>query len=228
MQTGTSALMILMLLNTGVVCAQGEHTDGNAALVAWLEHQKTVKTWTAHVTQTRKLKAVKRSLTTPGRIWFVGHRQFRWELGQPIRTQAFRREHQLLVLYPQLQRAEKYEFASEHDPGLQQARLLMDVGFPAEPNEFHGQYELRSHRETEAVHRFKLRPRAEKARTLLAELNLQVRKSDWALLETGMLFPDGSTMANVFTEHQFNVTLPPNILEPDLEGYTLEEPLKGR
>lgn len=228
MQTGYRVLMILMLLHAGPAWAQGEHPAGTVALNAWLEHQKEVKTWTADVTQTRKLKAVKRSLTTPGHIWFVGHRQFRWELGKPIRTQAFRREHQLLVLYPQLQRAEKYEFASVHDPGLQQARLLMDVGFPAEPNEFHSQYELLGHSETQAVHRFKLRPRAEKARALLTELNLQVRNSDWALLATEMRFPDGSTMSNVFTEHQFNVTLPADILEPDLEGYTLEEPLKGR
>lgn len=223
------ALVLICCLGTALLRgAPAEKPQESAALNQWLAHQQTVDTWTADVKQTRKLKVVKRPLTTPGRIWFVGPRRFRWELGQPVRTLAFRREQQLLVLYPQLKRAEKYEFASVHDPALQQARLLMDVGFPAEPNAFHREYELLDQGETETVHRFSLRPRQEQARSLLTGLTLQVRKSDWALLETEMQFPDGSSMSNTFTGHQFNIELPDDILEPDLEGYTLEEPLKGR
>jgi outer membrane lipoprotein-sorting protein len=218
---------VLVLWSISSLGAQGDEPSGKGALDAWLAHQEKVKTWTADVKQTRQLKALKRALTTPGRIWFAGHHQFRWELGDPVRTLAFRRDQELLVLYPQLRRAEKYEFASVKEPAMQQARLLMDVGFPAEPNEFHSLYELLSHSETETEHLLKLRPRDEQAREVLTELKLKIRKADWALLSTEMSFPDGSGMSNTFSNHQFNVALPAHILEPDLKDYTLVEPLKG-
>src|ERR1019366_6383678 len=73
----------------------------------WFAAQTNLQSWSADFTQTRSLKVLAQPLVSPGKVW-VKPGEFRWELGQPVQTIVLRRPEQLLIIYPRLNRAEKY------------------------------------------------------------------------------------------------------------------------
>ena len=74
----------------------------------WLAQQTNVQAWSAEFTQTRSLKALSQPLVSTGQVWFLAPQNFRWELGKN-QTIAIRSNETMMVIYPQLKRAEKYD-----------------------------------------------------------------------------------------------------------------------
>lgn len=201
--------------------------DGKRELDEWLKAQTAILSWSADVTQIRKLASIKRTLSAPGKIWFVAPNRFRWQLGQPAKTLAIRNDQQLLILYPRLKRAERYSFSGVDDPAMRQALLLLEVGFPSDSQKFYAQYDFLNAQISDELRRFELQPRDPQARQLINTLRLEVRRSDGRLAATELTFPDGSTMRNEFSAHQINIDIPASQLETSLEGYEVVEPLGG-
>jgi outer membrane lipoprotein-sorting protein len=81
--------------------------DTNVLFEKWLAVQTNMQSWTGDFTQTRSLKVLAQPLVTTGKVW-VRPGEFRWELGQPVQTIVLRQPSQLLIMYPQLKRVEKY------------------------------------------------------------------------------------------------------------------------
>lgn len=225
------AMLVSLALATSVRGAgdNGAPGEGDPALNLWLTRQSGVKTWSAKVVQTRKLKSLVRPLESKGEVWFKQPNRFRWQLGSPPRTIAIRTEAELVVVYPRLKQAERYAMDEALDPSWKQVMALLDVGFPTDPEAFRAQYELVSSEEVEGVRRFELQPAARAARRLLDRIRLEVAVEDQTLLATELVFADGSTMRNRFSQHRFNVALDPGLFEAEIgEDFQVERPLERR
>jgi outer membrane lipoprotein carrier protein len=197
-------------------------------LDTWLARQAGLETWSADVTQVRELKALTRPLESEGRVWFRQPNRFRWQLGDPPRTIAVRTERELLVIYPQLEQAERYALDGELDPGWQQALSLLEVGFPRDREAFYRQYEPLSTTREGEVWVLALQPAAKAARRLVEQVRFEIGADDWTLLATELIFPDGSVMRNEFRNHRINPALDPALFEFEIDaGYDVSSPLES-
>ena len=218
-------LAVSLLFSLSAPRVHADRGSSEEFLRAWLDQQAQVKTWSADVTQTRKLKSLTRPLESPGKVWFVHPNRFRWQLGEPPRTIAVRSENELLVLHPRLEQAERYSLGDDLDPAWRQALALLDVGFPSDRDEFYAQYEPLSATRKGDVWHLVLRPAAQEARRLIEQVRFEVVAEDYILRATELVFPDGSTMRNEFHEHQLNPELDEKLFEVDLSGFEVSDPL---
>jgi outer membrane lipoprotein-sorting protein len=200
--------------------------DDNVLLDKWLAKQVNIKTWTADVVQTRKIKLLVRPLQSRGQVWFVQPNQFRWQLGDPPRTIAVRTQQELVIAYPKLNQLERYRFDNITDPAMQQALALLEVGFPSEPKRFHDRYELLSVIVSKEIYQFELQAKDVQARRLLTKVRLDVSAKDLTLLATELEFPDGSSMRNTFSQHKLNIEIDMSLFQINPNNYTVVEPLQ--
>lgn len=205
-----------------------EATEDDILLDKWLAKQAAIKTWTANVVQTRKIKSLVRPLESQGQVWFVQPNQFRWQLGSPPRTIAVRTQQELQIIYPKLKQMERYPFDNITDPAMQQALALLEVGFPTHPEHFRARYELISITTSGDVYQFELQPRDKQARRLLTRVRMDASSKDLNLLATELEFPDGSTMRNAFSNHKLNVKIDASLFRIDAMDYQVVEPLGSK
>lgn len=198
-------------------------------LDAWLEHQATLETWSADVVQTRELAALSRPLEARGKVWFRQPNRFRWQLGDPPRTIAVRERDELVVVYPQLEQAERYALGGGMDPAWRQALALLEVGFPRDAEGFYAQYRPVSVETEDDRWSVTVEPVAKQALRLIERVRFEVARADFTLLATELHFPGGSVMRNEFSNHRANPELDDALFEAPVEpGYTVSTPLADR
>lgn len=199
--------------------------DQESVLAAWLGKQTNVQTWTADFVQTRSLKALAQPLVSTGRVWFAAPQNFRWELGNN-QTIAIRSNETMMVIYPRLKRAEKYDFAASGPSEWKDTLSLLQSGFPRSRAEIDQQFKIISLRETNNVHELALQPRSAGARKMMPQINVFISTNS-TLAGTELVFVDGSRMRNDFhdvrtngaVEGKFDLTIPAD--------YRLMEPFKA-
>lgn len=198
-----------------------------AMLDAWLGAQTNLVTWQADFTQTRELSTLTRPLTAPGRVWFASPNRFRWELGEPPQTIAVRQPAEVLILYPRLQRAERYPLTLVATGPWKDAMALMEAGFPRSRAELDAAFEVLSITETNRIHQVSLRPKSASARKLLPEIQLWIRADDQQLHGTQMRFADGSMLRNEFTNVTTNRPIDAALFQPVVgPEYRVSEPAR--
>ena len=222
------ALLAIGLLLLSFSPEVGAETDSSREfLIAWLDQQEKINTWSADVVQIRKLKSLVRPLKSRGQVWFLQPNRFRWQLGDPPRTIAVRKEDELLIIYPRLKQVERFAASDAVDPAWKQILALLEVGFPSDAETFFARYELVSTTRFKKSWKFELRPAAEEARRLLYRVTVEVSRRDFALLATELVFPDGSTMKNLFIHRQLNPELDETLFDFEIgEGYKVVNPLQ--
>lgn len=210
-----------------VLCSLSTQALAESPLLdRWLNHQADITTWQADVSQTRTIKNLTQPLTQKGKLWFTKPSQFRWQLGEPARTLAVRDDKRLVVAYPRLKQAEIYAFDSIQDPAMKQVLLLLELGFPSEPAAFFAQYTLLdSQANADQTQLFTLQPNSAIARKLLEKVALEVDSSNLNLLATTLFFTDGSRLNNVFEHQQYNIPIEASLLQLDLTGFDISQPL---
>jgi outer membrane lipoprotein-sorting protein len=220
-----TALLVALAASPSAPDAAAEDS-ADEVLSSWLARQAEIQSWTADVVQTRRLESLVRPLTANGRVWFRQPNRFRWQLGDPPKTIAVRTEDALVILYPRLQQAERYALGAELDPAWQQALALLEVGFPQDPELFRAAYGLMAGERIESGWRLELQPADADARRLLERIRLELSADDLTLLATELVFPDGSTMRNDFSEHRLDVELEDALFEAEIgDDYTVVNPL---
>jgi len=220
-----AASLLLLLISPEVDAG----TDSSEEFLrAWLAQQAEVRTWSADVVQIRKLKSLVRPLKSRGQVWFEHPNRFRWQLGDPPRTIAIRKEEELLIIYPRLKQVERYSTGEDIDPSWKQVLSLLEVGFPSDAEAFFAQYELLSTKKTKKSWMFELRPAAEAARRLLDRVRVEASRRDFSLMATELVFPDGSTMRNEFIRRCLNPGLDKTLFHFEIDdGYQVVNPLEG-
>lgn len=202
-------------------------TDTNAVVAAWLGSQADIRTLTADLVQTRKLKALAEPLVTQGRLWFEPPDRFRWELGVPAQTVVVRDGKDLLMISPRLKRAERYPMDGVAKGPWTDALALLESGFPRDAASFHRQYTLRSFAETNGVFEFRIQPNSPGARRMISGILLVVGTNGFQLRANELVLADGSVVRNDFQNVRLNAKLETNTFTPQIAGdFKIVEPWK--
>jgi len=211
----------------GLLFAQSKAAAAEALLTAWFNAQTNVQSWSAEVTQTRNLKTLTQPLVARGRVWFAAPNRFRWEIGTPPKTIAVREPAQMLVIYPQLKRAERYPLTGEAMGEWKETLALLEAGFPRSRSELEGRFKILSQAASNDVCELVLQPRSAAARRLIPAIKIAFATNDFSLRATELTFADGSRMSNEFTHAQLNPPLNDDLFTPKLaDDFKIVEPLK--
>jgi outer membrane lipoprotein-sorting protein len=222
--TARIILLILCALVSSPDCARA--ADTNAVLNAWFATQTNLHTWKASFTQTRTLKTLKQPLVTSGRVWFELPNRYRWELGAPAQTIALRQADELLVIYPVLKRAERYPAGDKATGQWRDALALLEAGFPRDRAELESRFRILSLAGANGVWTLTLQPKSSAAQRMMKEMRLGLATHDFLLVSTELVFVDGSTMRNDFTNAVLNSTFDAAVFDwtPPAD-FTITEPL---
>jgi outer membrane lipoprotein-sorting protein len=194
----------------------------------WLARQTNISSWEASFTQTRSLKALTQPLMSTGMVWFAAPQNFRWELGSN-QTIALRKEDLMLVLYPRLKRAEKYDFSTAQNNQWKDSLALLQTGFPRSRAEIDQQFKILELNETNSFHQLVLEPKSAQARKMMPQIKIYIDPVDHTLKGTELVFADGSTMKNIFTNVRTNLRISPEIFSTEIPSeFKVIEPLKGK
>ncbi|MCD6049791.1 MAG: LolA family protein [Verrucomicrobia bacterium] len=195
----------------------------------WFAAQQKLQTWRADFVQTRTLKALSNPLSTPGKAMFQAPNEFRWELGQPAQTVAIRGTNEMVVLYPNLSRAERYPVNAEQAGRYKDLLVLLEAGFPRDRKSLEASFRIMKQTTLDGRHEVVLQPRSSNAKRLMPELKLSFRTSDLSLLSTEMVFSDGSTMRTEFKQAEQNPKLEAGLFSTAIPaGYQVSDPMKSR
>ncbi len=228
-----SRLLNLLRRTVEVSCCVVVLTAGSSArasdlpqpVLQWLAAQTQVSSWTADLTQTRKLKSLTQPLISNGRVWFAVPNKIRWELGSPARTIAVRGVGDLVVVYPLLKRAER--FSLNGSGPWKEVIALMEGGFFRDAAEFDRQFKVLSVTTTNAICTLQLQPKSSGARRMMPLFTLAFGVSDHGLVGTELQFADGSTLRNEFANAIRNPQLEESVFVPPVDpSYTVVEPMK--
>lgn len=200
--------------------------DYDALFNQWFEVQTNLQTWTGDFTQTRTLTVLNQPLVAHGKVW-VKRGEFRWELTQPTQTVVVRTPGELLIVYPQLKRAEKYPLDAVPAGPMKDALALLDASLPRDRATMEKNFRLVSAAVTNAVLQMTLQPRSEAARKFIREVVIGFHTNNFIIATTEMKFADGSKLHNEFTNVATNQPVPASLFEAALPpDFTVTEPLK--
>lgn len=215
-------LWILPLVTTFACRAE----NGQAQFDKWFEVQTNIQSWSADFTQTRSLKVLTQPLITTGKVW-VKRGEFRWELGQPAQTIVLRRPEQLLIIYPRLKQVEIYPLENIPPGPIKDAMALLDASLPSDRATMEKNFRLLSATETNSILQMTLQPKSASARQFINEIVIGFHTNNFIIAVNKMVFADGSTLQNEFTNVVLNQPMDPKLFETNLPpDFTVVEPLK--
>jgi outer membrane lipoprotein-sorting protein len=196
-------------------------------VVAWLNNQSKVETWSADFIQTRSFKTLAKPLKESGHVWFEVPGRFRWELGHPVKTVAVRTANELLLLYPKLKRVEKFPLSETAGP-WKQAMSMLEAGFPRSQQDLESQFNILSQKASGSQCELVLQPKSSSARKMMPQITIVFSTDNAALLATELEFADGSTMRNDFSNPVLNEKADQTMFSPQIPAdYKVVEPMKN-
>ena len=223
---GAWRLVLLWSLVLGVWSFRASAADTNAVLDGWFASQTNLQTWAADFTQTRALKTLTQPLVATGHISFAVPNNFRWELGRPAKTIALRQEDEMFVIYPMLKRAERYPMGGNAPGEWRDMLSLFDAGFPRDRAAFATRFRILSLTETNGSWLLALQPTSDFARKMLKEIRVSLATNDFTLTGNEMIFVDGSSMRNDYTNAVLNPPLDAGVFRWKPEpGFKITEPM---
>jgi len=218
---------IVLITSLWIFGANARASTLDELLDRWLAAQVRIQTLSADFVQTRQLKALVQPLRAEGHLWFVAPDDFRWELGMPVQTIAVRHGEELLLIYPNLKRAERYSFGGKQPGQLKDMLSLLEAGFPRSREQIEQRFKLKLGPATNNCESMILEPKASATRKLLPQITVSIETNQFHLQATELKFTDGSTLRNEFTTSVINTKLDPSIFQPQLNPeFKITEPLK--
>lgn len=187
-------------------------------LDSWLERQATISSLDTPFTQERTLPALKRPVTTPGRLSFVKPDKVRWQLGDPFETLAVADGRTLTLIDASAKSARRIAIDS---PQAARFSLLTGKSF-GDPSAFHQAFEVIESRVSSGIHQFTLRPKDRRLRAQVPWIFLDIDPGKNELRALEMELQDKSRVKTIFRDPRFNVKLDASLFVPDLAGYEVK------
>jgi len=195
-------------------------------LDSWLQAQTNLQTWTADVIQIRSLTTLAEPLRAEGHVWFAAPNRFRWEIGRPPRTIAVRQPEEMLVIYPKLQRVERYRWKGNQQDPLREMLALLEAGFPQTQSELDRRFQVLEQKVSAGNGTLLLQPRARSARRMMPRITVEFTLTNTMLRAMELQFMDGSILRNEFRNPARNTPLPDALFSPPLDpNYNVVDPL---
>jgi outer membrane lipoprotein-sorting protein len=210
-----------------LLCISARAAETPLVLQKFLSAQTNLQSWSAELTQIRRLKTLTQPLVSTGHVWFAAPVRFRWEMGSPAQTIAVRNTNDLLVFYPRLKRVEKYPLAGERMGQWKETLALLEAGFPRSQADIEKLFKVLSTGQTNNLHYVALQPKSFSTRRVMPQITLAFGADDFQLRATELRFGDGSTMRNEFSNAQKNPKLDDALFAPAVDAeFKVVEPLK--
>ena len=198
-----------------------------APLKKWLAYQSKVKTFAAHFTQSRRVKNFKKPLQSPGKLWFSAPGRFRWEIGDPPKNIAFLDQKELVIYQPGARRVKRFALSDVADSQWADTFNLAKMSFPHSLEELQKYFSIVSLQSSEQHCVLALQLKSERRRKLVKMATIYFNPEKSGLLATEILFQNGSSIRNDFTETFSNIEIPEAAFKMDFpEGTRFVEPLK--
>lgn len=209
--------------------ATGYGADLHPPVLAWLNAQTNIHSWSADFVQTRTLKTLTQPTKESGHVWFAFPNRFRWELGRPAKTIALRAESEMLVIYPRLKRVERFPLSGAQTGPWRDALALLEAGFPRNQTEMQAQYNILAQHVTGTTCEVILQPKSAPARRMMPQIKIDFDTQDFSLRATELQFADGSLMRNDFTNAVLNPQVDSKLFSSEVPtDYKVVEPLNRR
>ena len=219
------AFSFAFALGLGLPLRAASPAEGN--LDQWLAAQTNVHTWSADVVQTRTLKALTTPLLAQGKVWFREPNFFRWELGSPPQTIAVRQPEQMLVIYPNLRRLEKYPLTGNQLGPMRDALTLFEAGFPRSRADIDSKFKIASQTESNGVYLLQLEPKSTAARRIMPMIRIGFSTQNYGLQMTELQFADESSLRTDFTNSVINGPIDQKIFTPEVSAdFKVIEPMR--
>ncbi len=213
-----------------LVCAtipRNHAAETHSGLKQWFAAQTNLQTWSADLTQTRRLKTLAQPLVSTGHVWFATPNKFRWEIGSPAQTIAVRSGDEMQVIYPRLKRVEKFPLTGEKLGQWKDTLGLLEAGFPRSEAEMERQFRIVSLVSSNDVSNLTLEPRSSSARKMMPRITVSFSTNDFMLRATELQFGDGSVMRNDFRNGQVNPRIDEGLFAPKIDPeFKIVEPMK--
>ena len=215
------------ILCAAVFCSSNlKAAELNPMVAAWLAAQTNINSWSADFVQTRTLKSLTQPLMATGRVWFAAPNKFRWELGKPAQTIAVRSTDQLQVIYPRLKRVERFALSGNRAGTWKDALALLEAGFPRSAAELEAQYDILEQKIDNSVGTLVLQPKSASARRMMPQIRIEFDLKNLSLRATTLVFADGSSLRNDFSNPVLNPPIDEQQFSPELpKDYKVVDPL---
>ncbi|HMJ89274.1 MAG TPA: outer membrane lipoprotein carrier protein LolA [Candidatus Acidoferrum sp.] len=211
----------------GIWCLVFGASAQPASVQQWLAAQTNLQTWSADLTQTRRLKSLAQPLVSTGQVWFAAPNKFRWEIGSPAQTIAVRSGDEMFVIYPRLKRAERYPLSGDKMGQWKDTLGLLEAGFPRSHEDIERQFRIVSVTASNDVSNVLLEPKFASARKMMPRITVSFSTNDFTLRATELQFGDGSVMRNDFRNGKINPHIDDTLFTPQLGAdFKIVEPMK--
>jgi hypothetical protein len=133
----------------------------------------------------------------------------------------------MTVIYPKLNRAERYPLGGAGNEPWRDALALMDAGFPTSAAELESRFKILSLRMTNDFAQITMEPRSAMAKKFMSQVQLELRTNDFAMTANQLQFADRSILRNDFTNAVKNPALAADAFNPNVPAdFSVIEPLK--
>lgn len=191
-------------------------------LKKWFARQDDIRSVAADFTQTRALRVLRDPVATPGRMWFTAAGSLRWELGTPPKTVVVRKGGTTLIIDRAKKTAERQpsEAGSGGRPGI---GAMMRFPLAKDFADFQRQFEVLSLSTAGSRTKVELAPRDPQTRKFMKVMKLEFDAGSGHLHAFEMVFKDGSSMRNEFSNVRVNQKFDRALFDPDLTGYEVKD-----
>jgi outer membrane lipoprotein-sorting protein len=190
-----------------------------APIKRWIARQDEFRSAEADFTQTRALRALRSPVAIHGRLWFVAPDSLRWELGDPPKTIVLRKGATYFMIQPAKKKAERSAAGGPGKKGGAQAFAMMSFPLAKDFNDFNRQFEVLNVNTVDDRCHFEIAPRDLQERKFLQAIRIDFDTASAHLLAFEMVFRDGSSMRNEFSDVKMNQKIDRHIFDFDFTGY---------
>jgi len=218
--------LLITLLTFSILSARSaDETIDVTPIKSWIEKQSKAKSIYSEFEQQRKLRALKKPITSPGRFWFEAPGSFRWELGEPAKTIAVQKEkEELLILEPQKMKGKRYSFEKLQEEGKARGIEFMEAGFPSTYADFEKNFKVLSVTlNANGAYEAEVAIRDRKTSIALRKMIFFIDSKSYALRGVHLRFRDSSTITTTFSKTKVNPDIPSSTFTVDTTGYKLDD-----
>jgi outer membrane lipoprotein-sorting protein len=185
-----------------------------SALKPWIEAQGELKSLTGAFTQERKLKVLRKTLVAPGRFWYRAPNQFRWDIGEPVRSVAIQSAEIFTMIDVEKGKAEVNAGESETN----RLTAYLQMSFPRDWNSFQRQFRVLSIERDGKALRVELEPLDPGSARGVRAVRFEIDAESYATQAFVLDLKDGSEMRTSFSGVQRDVPVPRSVFDVSLEG----------
>ncbi|MEM1082597.1 MAG: outer membrane lipoprotein carrier protein LolA [Verrucomicrobiota bacterium] len=189
-----------------------------APLEGWLAKQATVSSLEADFVQERKLPALKKPVSTPGRFSMQRPGKLRWELGKPVKTLAISDGKTMTLVDVAKKRARKVDADSARAKPL---TLLADGALNGGLEAFEQNFDLVESRVTNGIYQLTARPKERSMRDKVSWVFLDIDTRTSLLRAMEVRLDDKTRIRTIFSNPKLNPKIPAERFTTDLSGYTV-------